>query len=118
MNNGSLLSLNVSDRCGLSRNAFQIRPTVDRDSPELFAIDARDQCVAFTGVFSKVSTTTCSTCSSVIFRGTPGRGSPPKPLNRAQTTPDRHLPTIGRNTPHRATTAVLDNPSAHTNKIR
>jgi len=85
---------------------------------ELFAIDARDQCVAFTGVFSKVSTTTCSTCSSVIFRGTPGRGSSTKPFKRRSTNRDRHLPTIGRDTPNRAATSVLDNPSAHTNTIR
>src|SRR6266542_1056369 len=36
MNCGSELSLKVSARCGLSRNAFQIRPTVDFDSPERF----------------------------------------------------------------------------------
>src|SRR6266702_1155369 len=58
MNSGSLLSLNVSARCGLRRNAFQIRPTVDFDSPDRFAIDARDQWVASFGACSKVATTT------------------------------------------------------------
>lgn len=38
--------MNVSLRCGLSRNAFQIRPTVDGLSPAWRAIDARDQWVA------------------------------------------------------------------------
>jgi len=54
-------SLNVSARCGLSSNAFQIRPIVDGDSPLRSAIFARDQCVAFAGVDSSVATTTSST---------------------------------------------------------
>ena len=33
MNCGSVDSLNVSTWCGLSPNAFQIRPTVERLSP-------------------------------------------------------------------------------------
>src|SRR4029453_13591230 len=74
MNSGAVDSLNVSARWGLSRNAFQIRPTVDSLSPECLAMDARDQWVASFGVFSRVSARTCSTCSSVIFRGAPGRG--------------------------------------------
>src|SRR4029450_6827950 len=82
-NCGSKLSLKVSVRWGLSRNAFQIRPTVERDSPERLAIDARDQCVASVGVSSKVATTTASTCSSVIVRGAPGRGLSTRPPVRA-----------------------------------
>src|SRR3954464_5659821 len=39
MNCGSLLILNVSTRCGLSPNAFQIRPTVDFDNPVSAAIE-------------------------------------------------------------------------------
>jgi hypothetical protein len=53
------LILKVSTRCGLSPNAFQIRPTVDFDSPLSLAIDARDQCVASAGWRSSVATTTC-----------------------------------------------------------
>ena len=49
MNNGSPDSLKVPVRCGLSPNAFQIRPTVDLLSPDRLAIDARDQCVASMG---------------------------------------------------------------------
>ena len=60
-NSGSLLSLNVSARCGLSSNARQIRPMLDLDRPLRWAIFARDQCVAFAGVDSKVATTTSST---------------------------------------------------------
>ena len=41
MNCGSVDSLKVSTRCGLSPNARQIRPTVDFDSPLSAAIDAR-----------------------------------------------------------------------------
>ncbi len=55
------LSLNVSARCGLSSNARQIRPMLDLDRPLRWAIFARDQCVAFAGVDSKVATTTSST---------------------------------------------------------
>src|SRR6266568_5471871 len=55
-NSGSDESLKVSARCGLRWKAFQIRPTVDRDKPERFAIDALDQWVALSGVSSRVST--------------------------------------------------------------
>src|ERR1700738_2032841 len=53
MNSGSVLSLKVSDRWGLRRNAFQILPTVDLDSPECLAIEVRDQQAAsFGGCFN------------------------------------------------------------------
>src|SRR5687768_13842196 len=55
-NNGSVDSLNVSVRCGLSSNLRQIRPIVDFDNPLRRAIDARDQCVALAGVCSRVAT--------------------------------------------------------------
>lgn len=48
-NSGSLLIVNVSTKCGLSPNAFQIRPAVDFDSPLSAAMDARDQCAASFG---------------------------------------------------------------------
>jgi hypothetical protein len=47
-----MLSLNVSDRCGLSRNAVQTRPTVDFDRPQRLAFKVRDRCVASFGVDS------------------------------------------------------------------
>src|SRR4029453_13827984 len=93
-NCGSLDSLNPSARCGLSRNAFQIRPTVDLLSPDRLAIDARDQCVASAGVSSNVATITASTCSSVIVRGTPGRGSSTSPSSRGAPNRQRHLPPL------------------------
>jgi hypothetical protein len=93
MNSGSRDSLNVSARCGCSRNAFQIRPTVERLNPEWAAIEARDQCVASRGVDSRVSATTRSTSSSVIVRGAPGRGSSTSPSSRSATNRARHFPT-------------------------
>ena len=111
-------SLNVSDRCGLSRNAFQIRPTVAALSPLSPAIDRRDQCVAPFGVRSRVSVTTFSTCSSLIARGAPGRGSSTSPSSRRSTNLERHLPTIGRDTPSRAATTALSAPVAHSSTIR
>jgi hypothetical protein len=118
MNCGSADSLNPSVSCGLSRNAFQIRPTVDFDSPDRLAIDARDQCVASRGVSSSVATTTASTCSSVIVRGAPGRGSSTSPSNRRATNRDRHLPTVGSDTPRSAATCLLVAPVAHASTIR
>ena len=95
---GSLYSLKVSVSCGLRRNAFQIRTTVDLLSPDRLAIDARDQWVASVGVSSRVATTTASTCSSLILLGAPGRGSSTSPSSRRVTNRDRHLPTVGSDT--------------------
>src|SRR5215218_9584058 len=67
MNCGSVLSLKASVRCGLSRNAFQIRPTVDLLSPDRLAIDARDQCVASGGVSSTVGTDTPSSAATCLL---------------------------------------------------
>ena len=118
MNCGSVESLNVSVRWGWSRNAFQIRPMLDRLSPECAAIDVRDQCVASRGVDSRVSTTTCSTCSSPMLRGAPGRGSSTNPSSRSVTNRERHLPTVGRETRSSAATSVLLAPAAQASTIR
>jgi hypothetical protein len=96
--------------CGLRSNAFQIRPMLERDNPLRSAIFARDQCVAFAGVDSKVATTTSSTCSAVIEVGRPGRGSSASPSRRASTNRARHLPTICTETPSSSATAVFDRP--------
>jgi hypothetical protein len=98
-NSGSLDSLKVSVRCGGSRTAFQIRPTMERLSPERLAIDARDQWVASGGVSSRVATITASTCSSLMFLGAPGRGASTSPSSRRATTRARHLPTLGQRHP-------------------
>src|SRR5450631_4222364 len=71
-NSGSDDSLKPPARCGLRPKSRQIRPTVDFDSPDLAAIDFRDQCVAFCGVCSSVATTTSSTRSRVTDDGRPG----------------------------------------------
>jgi hypothetical protein len=48
----------------LSSKSRQIRPIVERDSPDRLAIDARDQCVALAGLDSSVATNTSSIWSS------------------------------------------------------
>ena len=118
MNWGSLLILNVSTRCGLSANAFQIRPTVDLDNPVSAAIDARDQCVASLGWRSRVATSTSSICSSVIVRGAPGRGSSAKPSSRRSINRRRQIPTVCGHTPTSAATSLLDFPAAQPNTTR
>jgi hypothetical protein len=102
----------------LSSNAPQIRPIVERDSPERAAILDRDQCVASFGVDSSVSTTTFSTCSTVIVRGRPGLGSSTSPSNRNSQNRRRHFPTVGADTPHATATSVFERPSAHDSTIR
>src|ERR1017187_6177218 len=67
-NCGSVDSLNPSARCGLRPKSRQICPIAERDSPDLFAIDLRDQCAAS----SRVATTTAPAWSGVTGRGPPG----------------------------------------------
>ena len=50
---------------------------------------------------------TGSTCSSVIVRGAPGRGSSDRPSSRAARNRARHLPTVCRDTPSCAATALF-----------
>ena len=80
--------------------------------------NARDQCVASVGVRSKVDTTTCSICASVIFRGAPGRGSSESPSNRDSTNRRRHVPTVCGHTPNSAATCLFAFPSAQPSTIR
>ena len=47
-------------------NARQIRPTVDFDSPDSLAIDARDQWVASAGVRSNVATIAVQAAEAVV----------------------------------------------------
>src|SRR5436190_20819026 len=104
MNSGSVDSLKVSAWCGLRWNLRQIRPMVDFDNPDLSAMDARDQCVAFLGVDSSVDTSTSSTWSRVIDGGRPGRSSSTRPSNRLATNLARKLPTVDRDTRKSAAT--------------
>src|ERR1039457_3058636 len=98
VNCGSEGSFQVSSRCGFSPNARQIRDTAVWFRPAARAIDRVDQCVSrFGGLRSSVFTITSSACSSVIFRGCPGRGSSPSPssppgTNRAPPPPLAHHP--------------------------
>src|SRR5215216_3752465 len=118
MNCGSLESFQVSWRCGWSPNACQIRSTAFWVRPTSRAIERVDQCVASLGVVSSVRTTTSSTCSSVIVRGRPGRGSSVSPSSRRSAKRLRHLVTIGRVTPSRWAISVFLSPSAAASTIR
>lgn len=118
MNSGSVESLNPSSRCGFNPNAFQIRPTVDFDSPDFSAMLARDQWVAFFGVDSRVSTMSCSTWSILTVAGRPGLGSSTSPSKRCSMKRERHLPTVGNEIPSRRATSELDTPVAHSSTIR
>ena len=119
MNCGSVLSFQVCTKCGLRPNARQIRDTADWLMPVAAAIDLVDQCVSCPGPCSStVLAMTTSTCSSVIVRGAPGRGSSERPSSRATANRDRHLATVGRDTPKAGATSVFDPPSAHASTIR
>jgi hypothetical protein len=118
MNCGSRESFQVSWRCGCSPNACQIRSTAFCVNPTSAAIDRVDQCVALPGVVSSVLTITSSTCSSVIVRGRPGRGSSVSPSSRCSAKRPRHLVTIGLVTPSRAAISVFFRPAAAASTIR
>jgi hypothetical protein len=86
--------------------------------PIRLASSRLDQCVAPSGVSSKVRTITSSTWASVMVRGTPGRGSSPSPSSRFARKRARHLLTVPRFTRSRAATAILEPPSAQASTIR
>jgi hypothetical protein len=117
-NCGSVDSFQVCTAWGLSPNARQIRDTVDCDMPVAAAIDRVDQCVSCPGVSSSVLVITCSTRSSPINRGRPGRGSSDNPSSRPARNRDRHLDTMSRDTPNSAATCPMPPPSAQRNTIR
>jgi hypothetical protein len=102
----------------LSSKSRQIRPIVERDSPDFLAIDARDQWVALAGLDSSVATSTSSTFSSVIEGGRPGRSSSTSPSRRDSTNRRRHLPTVACVTCNVAATSLFVAPdSAHAKTI-
>ncbi len=95
MNCGSVDNFQVSTRCGLSPKARQIREMAVWLSPVTLAICRVDQCVSWWGGgSSNVLVITSSTCSSVIVRGRPGRGSSDRPSSRWRTNRPRHLVTV------------------------
>jgi hypothetical protein len=89
LNSGSADSFHVSARWGLRPKARQIRETDDCDSPVSSAIDLVDQCVSWPGPFSvRTRVIATSTCSSVIFRGAPGRFASVRPFSSASVSAD------------------------------
>src|ERR1035437_1617691 len=76
------------------------------------------QCVSPRGVDSNVFTMTASTCSSVMRRGVPGRGSSSRPSTRSSMNRCRHLPTVPGATRRRRATAVFVTPSAQASTMR
>ncbi len=94
MNCGSGDSLNCSTRCGLRPQAHRILEIAVCDMPISAAIERVDQWVAWRGCCSSVLTITASTCSSLIVRGAPGRGSSLSPSSRRSAKRRRHLPAV------------------------
>ena len=110
--------LELSWRWGCSPNACQIRSTAFRVTPASRAIDRVDQCVASLGVLSSVLAMIASTCSSVIVRGRPGRGSSTSPSSRRSANRLRHFVTVGAETPSSSAISRLVNWPAAPSTIR
>lgn len=118
-NSGSRESLKICLRCGCKAKACQIRTTADWLSPTAWARLRVLQCVALAGVLSKVVTTARSTCSSVIRRGAPGRGSSSSPSGPRSAKRLRQVATVWRLTPSACATAPFVVPgSAQASTIR
>ena len=97
MNCGSVDSLKVSTRCGLSPKARQIRLMAVWDIPPWPGPATGRPVGRIRGRRSRVVTSTCSTCSSVIVRAAPGRGSSARPSRRwARTAPATWSPSAAR----------------------
>ena len=116
-NCGSLESLKVSLRCGANEKAFQMRSTVEMDTPDVLAIERVLQCVAAAGIVSSVFVTTSAIFSSPILRGAPQRGSSSRPSKRFLTNRFRHSPAVSRERPSVAAIAQLFMPSAANSTI-
>ena len=95
-----------------------MRDTAVCESPTSAAIERVDQWVASFGVLSRVATMTSSTCSSLIVRGRPGRGSSSRPSSRSAAKRERHRAAMPREIPRRSAISVLFSPSAAANTIR
>lgn len=101
-------------KCGrrLSETCRSLRPSTGSTSA------SRSPVLSPKSIVSKVQTTTASTCSSVIVRGAPHRGSSSRPsslfsTNRLSTNRRRHLPTVCMVTFDSFATAVFVWPEAH-----
>src|SRR6266516_1067383 len=95
-----------------------MRLTADWLIPLAAAIDLVDQCVASFGCSSSVFTITRSTCSSLIVRGFPGRGSSCSPSKPRLANRPRHFPTVLWLQPSSAAISLLARPSAAAKTIR
>src|SRR5579885_484621 len=115
---GSLENLRFSTRCGCRPKACQMRTTAVCDSPVLCAIRRLLQCVLLSGIASRVCVTTASTCSSVIERGAPGRGSSSNPSSRFTRNRSRHLQPVAPVMCSRFATSPLLIPSAQPRTMR
>lgn len=94
-----------------------MRKTAFWVSPQALAMERVLQCVACSGLVSKVRVTTCSTWASVIWRGCPGRGESERPARRSLAKRLRHLPTVGRETRNFSATWPLARPSEQESTI-
>jgi hypothetical protein len=99
---GEILKLSV--RQCYSPNARQIRCTLVGEIPAPRASSRLDQCVAPSGGLLQRPAPTSSTWASVTVRGIPGRGSSPGPSRRLARKRARHVLSVPRLTPSRATT--------------
>jgi len=81
-NSGSAESLKPSVRCGFRPKARQTRCTVAGDRPQAAAIERVLQYVAFSGMASRVRTSSSAICSSLTVRGAPLRGASRRPSSR------------------------------------
>jgi hypothetical protein len=116
-NSGSEERLKISARCGFSPKARQTRCTVAGDRPHAAAIERVLQCVAPSGMVSRVRTSSSATRSSVTVRGAPLRGPSRKPSSRCSAKRPRHLPTVWAQAPTSPATARLARPSAQRSTI-
>lgn len=114
-----MLSFQVCTTWGFSPKARQIRDTAVWFRPAELAIDLVDQWVSpFGGCCSSVAAITFSTCSSVMVRGRPGRGSSVSPASRDARNRDRHFPAVVLDIPSSAATSVTETPSAQPRMTR
>ncbi len=95
MSSGSGEILKSSVRQGCSPNARQMRCTLVGEMPTWRASSRLDQCVAPSGVSSRVRTTTSSTWASLMVRGTPGPGLIAQPVQPPGQEPGPPLPDSG-----------------------
>jgi hypothetical protein len=112
-NRGSVLTLNVSTKCGLSPSADQIPCTDAGETPTRVAMPRTDQCVAPSGVVWVVNRTICAIFSGGIDGfGPRPLATSPNLVNPSTSNCLRHANTVGRDTSHRSAISTFETPSA------